>query len=829
MPCFVKKYASSKCGAEFALPTVPLRTGMRNKRAMLEIICASILLVAALFVTGCSSTKNIGNNDSLLVKNKVTLKSNNIIYNKGEMKDNLLRLVVQKTNSKEFGARRKLWYYNFRYDKFHSRPDSLLPKSAERPVLLDTSAIPRSIANMRAYLFNQGYFYAKIYDTIITKGKESTVSYTVNTGSNYLVNKVNYLVDDSAIALIVREAASGCILKKNKVYTYSMFDEERSRLGAVIRNKGYYRFSQENIRFEIDTMDKAFFRDVENPLENAINFIANSKSNKKPTNDINVFIRSVEDSSNVPFRMGYVRVYADYGGVGDLLYDSVTSLETRDSIQFRFHEHYVHPQVLADHLYFRPGKLYAQEDHDKTTVKLNELGIFQYIRIQLTERKKDSTLNCSIYLNRNKKYELTRNFEVSNGSTYALGSSATVGFRNKNFGKGANLLVIALNGGLELSYNEKKGQGFVDHFDLLTKYYGLNSSIDFPKFLAPVGTGLFDNSNLPRTIITAGANVVDRVQYFTLVNTSTYFKYNWHATRSQIWELSPLFVNVISLPRKTADFQARLDTNKFLSDSYKENFIEGESLTYLFNNIEKKMGRNYFRLKVTLEEAGGLLGGLNSVGYALNDLFRIHYAQYVKLDLDVQKFFTLPHSVFAFRFYTGIGSPYGASDALPYVKQYYVGGPYSLRGWRIRSLGPGSFVDPAAATSSNTLDRTGDIKIEMNGEYRFPILPLFAGTVKMNGALFSDVGNIWLAKASKSTPGGEFSFNKLGPDLAMDMGAGTRFEIASFLTLRLDVAIPVKDPAVTANGGWEFSKIDLGTPGWRAKNVIVNLSIGYPF
>ena len=211
----------------------------------------------------------------------------------------------------------------------------------------------------------------------------------------------------------------------------------------------------------------------------------------------------------------------------------------------------------------------------------------------------------------------------------------------------------------------------------------------------------------------------------------------------------------------------------------------------------------------------------------MNNINQIEYAQYTKFDFDARHYFTLPKSVFAFRFSGGIGIPYGQSDALPYIKQYFSGGPYSLRGWRIRTLGPGSYYMPVS--NANQIDRTGDIKLELNGEYRFPITPLFAGAVKMNGALFADAGNIWLAKKGPGYPGGEFEFNTLGQDIAMDMGAGARFDIASFLTLRIDLAIPVKEPYIYTNGGWVFNKINPYDSDWRSNNLILNVSIGYPF
>lgn len=150
-----------------------------------------------------------------------------------------------------------------------------------------------------------------------------------------------------------------------------------------------------------------------------------------------------------------------------------------------------------------------------------------------------------------------------------------------------------------------------------------------------------------------------------------------------------------------------------------------------------------------------------------------------------------------------------------------------MRGWRIRTLGPGSYYD--STKQVDYIDLTGDIKLEMNAEYRINIAQLFSGAIKMNGAAFADAGNIWLAKPDKSYPGGEFQFSTLGQDIAADVGAGLRFDVASFLTFRLDLAMPVKKPYVSTNSGWVFNQIDFKDPTWRTNNLIFNFAIGYPF
>ena len=795
--------------------------------------CFNILLLLALLTTiGCRSTKHIQPDQHLLRKNRINLSSAKVMTNRGEIKDNLYKLAGQKPNT--YGMRGqfpfKLYFYNLRYKHIHNRPDSLLPKYVERPVLFDSSTLPRAVQNMKSYLFNQGYFYARVKDTVIYRKRKAYVSYNITAGENYLINRINYDIDDSAILALVVKYADGTVLKKGKEFAYSQLEEERSRVTSFIRNNGYSRFSQENVTFRIDTFDKSQFRVATSPFENAVNFIAQAKSNKKHTIDIDIVVRMAEDT--LAYNKYWIRnviVYPDYSSQQD--FSDTTMLETTiGGIRFRYHNKYVHSKVLFEHIYLNPGMPFSQANYDKTIVKLTELGIFQYIRLQAREnRTTRDSLDYNILLSRNRKHDFQTNYELSSGSTYSLGHAVGINYRDRNLMKGANLLSIGVNGGIELAYNENKGNNIEKHFDVLTKYYGVNASIDFPKFLAPIASTLFDNSNLPHTVISGGENVIDRVNYFTLLNTSATFSYNWRETQTKTWSLSPAFVNVIRVPVETDSFKKVLANNQYLANSYKENFIEGENIAFKFDNLNKKHGINYSYLRLGFEEAGGLLGFVNQLGTALNDLYKIRFAQYTKFDFDAGHYFTLPKAVFAFRLYGGLGLPYGQSSALPYIKQYFAGGPYSLRGWRIRTLGPGSYYDSTNTSTVIQIDRTGDIKLELNGEYRFPITPLFAGAIKMNGALFFDAGNIWLARKDSGYPGGEFELSTLGQDIATDLGAGTRFDIASFLTLRVDVAVPVKKPYVFENNGWVFKDIDFSNPTWRANNIIFNISIGYPF
>ena len=794
-----------------------------------------LFILAALFLTvcfvGCSTTKNLKTDDYLLAKNTVVIKSAGLIKNKGEIKDNLYKMELQKPNDKWFFLPPfKLLTYNLFYKKFGHRPDSSLPHYVQRPVIFDTGLVARSDQTMKNYLFNLGYYYATIHDTYYVVRKKAFVVHEVAPGKNYRINEVSYDVEDTAILKILEDVRQETVLVKDKEYSMSIIDEERSRIVAAVRNRGYYHFTQENVvTFRLDTMDKTIFRNAESPFLGAVNYLTKQGEPSTFYEDIKIFVRKGEDSSAfTKYRINSVVVYPDFKNMNDL---SDTSLVARnvDSLIFYYHKYYVHTGVLADHIFVRPGKDYSQNDFDKSLAKLNELGIFQYIRIIFNEHPGDPySLDCAIFMAPNKRYDFLQNDELSSGTTYSLGLSGSLNFHNRNLFKGANLLTLSLNGGLEYQYSPNEGRDFLNHFVVLTQYLGVNGSIDFPKFIAPFSLNTTDNFNAPHTVISGGSNLVDRLNYFRLINTSFNFAYNWRRTQTTNWSFSPVFFNIIRMPYQTDSFIAHLEQFPFLKNSYKSNFIEGENISYTFTDQDKKHSRNYSFVRLGFEEAGGLMGLFNQLGVALNDLYKIKFAQYTRLDFDLKHFITFNHSEIALRFSGGIGMPYGQSTTLPYIKQYFAGGPYSMRGWQIRTLGPGSYNDTSSTTNA-VIDRTGDIKLEFTGEYRFPIAPLFAGAIRMNGALFADAGNIWLARKDSTLPGGELTLNTLGKSLAADMGAGLRFDIATFLTFRIDLAVPVKKPNVTTDGGWVFNQFDFMNSGWRTDNLILNFAIGYPF
>lgn len=793
-----------------------------------------LLLCAVVFAGGCNTTKNLREGQYLLRSNSMKLKSDRTITNKGELSDQLYTLMIQKPNKRVLGLFPvKLWLYNMRYKKYSYDTTNyqLKSKTVEPPVVYDSMLTRRSILNMKSFLFNKGYFYSRVSDTAVYKNQKAYVTYRVETGQSYLINRVTLDIDDDFIRKATEEVMNETELKTGSPFSMTLLEAERSRLTNTMRNNGCFKFSNENISFVLDTLNKEYFKDADNPFESAINILTLQRKERKPTLDVRIIIRNADDpTSYVRYGVKTVTVLPDFIDRKDFR-DSTMLEKQYNGMRFRYHNYYVSERVLSKCVYLEPGVYFSQRNYDKTITQLNDLGIFQYVRITLLEdtTKGDHALRCFIVLNPTKKYDFNTNFEVSSGTTYALGSSIGVGVRNRNLWRGANQLSVNLTGGIETGYSEDRGNTVVEHFYLLSKNIGANATLNFPKFIAPVSRKLQMRKNLPRTILGAGVSLLDRVNYFTLTNYTANFTYNWRETNTKTWEATPVFMNIVTLPSKSDSFQARLDTNQFLANSYRENFIEGEAVSFTFSNQGLKRGRDYSYLRLSFEEAGSLLSGVNGIIRRINDQAQFNYAQYVKFDFDGRHYFVRPRSKVALRFYGGIGIPYDKSVTLPYIKQYFVGGAYSIRGWRVRSLGPGSYYNPNIQSSYSFIDRTGDIKLEMNGEYRFEMLQLFSGAIRLNGAVFADAGNIWLARPDPNYPGGEFAFSKLGRDIAMSTGAGARLDISDIFTFRIDAAFPVKKPYEPANGGWVIDKISLGDDTWRKDNIVLSFAIGYPF
>lgn len=337
-----------------------------------------------------------------------------------------------------------------------------------------------------------------------------------------------------------------------------------------------------------------------------------------------------------------------------------------------------------------------------------------------------------------------------------------------------------------------------------------------PKFLAPINEEVFSRYFRPKTLISVGYNLQDRIEYDRIISNIT-FGYEWSQSKFINQILYPIDINLVKVST-TPEFDSILagESERYRTQ-YTDHLILGLRYSYIYNNQELNKIKDFYYFRINFESAGNLLNLFvgatgqteNSEGY--ETAFGIRYAQYAKSNFDFRYYFVLDkkHSV-AIRSFTGVAIPYGNSIDIPFEKGYFGGGANGMRAWPLRYLGPGAYQD------IQQIERVGDIMIEGNIEYRFPIYKIFTG------GLFYDVGNIWLLKENETFPGGEFNFDNFIGQLAMDVGVGIRLDFNYFI-FRVDVAQKLRDPARAVADRWV-----IGSGGdWF--EVAWNLGIGYPF
>jgi len=803
---------------------------MNFRLTIFNILTFSLFIV--LFFSSCNSTKHLSENQYLLRKNSININTNNRFLKKSDLIDQLQSFIIQKPNSYfpsiglgiSFPV--KLYLYNFRYKKYAKDSNSLFIKNriVEKPVIFDSSLKNKSKSNIAKYLYNNGYFYASISDSTYFRNQKAYVHYNIETGKKYQINQFAFDIDDTSIAKIIANNVNLFPIQPNKDFSMSLLDEQRSFITNLLRNNGYFFFTNSNISFLLDTLQiDSKTKKRENLLFKSLNITSADKN--YPIN-ISLIVRNNDDPrSYTTYSIGDIKVYMDFESNADFTDSSLFHIEY-ENIHFYYHNYYVNKSVIHKHLFLDKGTYFKQDNYDQTINKLNDLGIFKYIRIFIdADTSMDNrNLNCTIVLSPTQKYDLSFNVELSNATTYSLGSALNFNIKNRNVLKGANLLSANLTGGYEYSYNNNLSPKFLEKFYLLSRNISGNINFILPKFILPFPIKGASKSYQPTTTLTIGSSLQDRINYFKLNNTVFSINYNWHETEKKQWNVVPAFMNFVSLPYTSDSFKNRLATNSFLERSYQEAFIEGERINFIYSNQIRNKKTDLFYLKLGIEEAGGLVSGLSKLGVLNKDL---KFAQYVKFDLEAIKYINYKKSMWAFRSIMGVGMPYGNSSTLPYIKQYFVGGPYSLRGWRARQLGPGAYVS-FDSTNAQFIDRTGDIKFECNAEYRYDILQLFGGTIKMNGAIFTDAGNIWMSRSSEK-PNTQFLFSQAFNNLAISSGTGIRLDFAGFIILRFDAAFPIKQASPNTLNTWQIKNIDIFNPTWRANNLIFNFAIGYPF
>lgn len=781
-----------------------------------------ILLLLCGFMTSCRYNHHFAKKDLLLTKNVVVIEGDqDEVKNKGELVDGVNTLIRQKPNSSLWGfkglPRYKLWRYNLSHKLYTDSPrhKNIRDRKVEAPVFINPTSIRLSDSSIKQYMINNGYYDSKVRDTLVKKAnQEAKVTYTITPGKRYYIKKVTYNVQNERMKALVEKSRGRSYLKKGKAFRNIDLGQERERLYTIFRNAGYYGMKVENMNGELDSIDRSSLKDVfENPFGMDIESITRTGSKDSIEVFMNLFpTRDSTYDQQYTINRVYIKFknpFQSYKGM------SIKEVAYKDVI-FQYHEVLVKEKVIYENIFVHPKQLYSTKNVEATYNRLNQLGTFGFVGIRFKQNSRSkNSLDCYIELTMANKRDINLNVDMSTGEDYLAGFGLGANLNTKNLWRGANKLNIQTQYAIELRPSNR--DRIADGLLLNANNFSASANLSLPKFLIPFRLKTA-RGNTPFTVLSLAHNRVNRVGSFKLSNTTAKMAYSWKETPKKSWLLSPMFLSLTNVGQLSQDFDERIKDSRFLLNTYSNNFIQGENVSFEYKSDLTGTAVNSHTFNIGFEEAGLLMQGVNLINRAVSGKSISPIAHYVRADFDYRYYHTRRKFQWASRAMVGIGLPTFGDISLPYIKQYSQGGAFSNRGWQLRNLGPGRTL-PEASAGRQLVDRTGDFKLELSTELRFPVARI--GIFELKGATFADAGNIWLFREDATTLGGQLRAEQLWQDIAISSGLGLRLDF-SFFVFRLDHAWRLKYPYKLENNGWAINALRLNDGQW-------NIAIGYPF
>lgn len=666
-----------------------------------------------------------------------------------------------------------------------------------------------------------------------------------------MIDTVAYLFSNAELEQLALSTKKESLLRPGTPVSKSGILDETNRLVNLYKDNGYYKFTADQIRATGDTTIEALTSVSEDPFEQLRLLAEANEKRNKPTIRLGFQLNNSADSSNLKkYYIGNIYVLPDYIP-GDQYTDSNYNVRAFKSYTAKYHEKLFKFSLLRRNLSIKKDSVFRQTDYFKTINDLYKLGVWESPTIDIIEQKDTNLLNMVVKLIPLKRYGFEGNIEMSysannatgNLSTSAsgnlLGLSVNLAVTDRNLAKSAIRMTNGIKAGVEFNTSHRNSNGtFINSNEL-----SYSNSLLFPKFIFPLEAFNKRSFITKQSFINTNVSLVNRIDFFNQQIFNTSYGFNWTNNEKHLWGLKLFNFDYRRLYNRSASFDITLKENPFLRYSFNTALVMGSSLSY---NLVKANPRNpklVTNVKVNFEESGLLWDLLKEKNKTAQDgnFFNKYLKEFIKTDVEYTYTINHPKSALAFRAFAGVGIPLSKNDTtLPFFKQYFGGGPNSMRGWPVRGIGVGGQkLAPYQSTGIRFNDRTGDIQLEGNAEYRFNVAPLFSNTVLFDMALFTDVGNIWNFKNTRPDGGTDttqFKFRNLYKQLGVSSGVGFRFDFHYFL-VRFDVAFRFKRPDVLENDGWQLPDITLknlfGTAYenrlWRYQNFNATIGIDYPF
>lgn len=723
-------------------------------------------MATAVLSFSCSTTRVLGDGQFRLADNKVVV-DNNRKFNTKEIES----YIKQKPNSYIiFGWNPFLNIYNWSGKNADKGINKFLRKIGTAPVVYQPSQVEASVENINRHLEYLGYYGSDVRSEVRVNGKRVTVTYSVTLGRRYRIGNVSFAVPDGEFKEDFYADTAAVSIRPGDFLSEDALEKETERAASMFRRKGYFGFTKNYFSFEADTLAR---RDTADLLMTVKEYTRNQTAE-------------------------YARPHRKYF-FGDVSISYDNDLKFND-------------RVLKNICTIRPGAMYDEREVNTTYSRLSALRLFSGVNVALNPRD-SGIVDCDISLTKSRMQGFKVNLEGSTNSTGLIGISPQVSYYHKNIFHGGQWLNLGFLGNFQFKYDDRS---------VKSNEFGVSAGLSFPEFLG-LPNSIFHGPSLPRTEINASYNYQNRPEY-TRNMISTSYGYSGSLRNGKFfYQFYPIQAKIVRLTNLDPNFYTTLSGNPFMRDAYQNHFDVGSGLVAYYTTstaLVPKETYEYARLQ--LDASGNVLSLFNkamkSDEYGSRLIWNTPYSQYIRTELTLGKTFVFGKNggqALAIRLLGGVGYAYGNSSTIPFEKQFYSGGANSMRGWQARSLGPGN---SKADTTFVIPSQTGDVKLEANLEYRFPMF------WKLRGAVFTDVGNIWTLKETDGDDGSHthFDLKNLAASLAADWGIGLRVDL-NFLILRIDMGMKLYDPSQDTDR-WRAPSQWLKKDGYS-----LHFGVGYPF
>ncbi|MCK8493219.1 BamA/TamA family outer membrane protein [Spirosoma sp. RP8] len=780
---------------------------MAATRSTPVVLCVGIVITFLL--NACNVGKHLPVKERLYAGTDIVIKADSTVSKdeQSAIQEQLATLARPKPNSQLFGFPYKVaLYYLFGEPK---KPKGFRSwfrrKFGQEPVLASAKAISSNIPNWEATLQNQGYFGSEVTGELKESGYKARGVYEVDIKPRFYIDSVAFLVDSTPVRKALNAAFRRTIIKKGDPYNFDNIKLERERISQAIKQRGFYYF-----------------------LPDYVSILADNDSSIHRTRLYFAIKPDMPEAAGVPYSIRNVFIYPNYN-LSTARQDTNVRRSYQSDDQFRIVDstHRFDDRLFRDIVAVKPGRKYSSRVQDLTLSRFINLGAFKFVRnrFEPDQQGDSAVLDVHYYLTPYPTKSVRLEIDGTSRSNNFNGTQAIISWRNRNYFKRAELLTINANAGIEFQVGGGEQS--------ITNYrYGIDAILSFPRLVSPVRFRYDQRQALPKTNITVGYQVIRRGGLYALNSLQTTFGYAWRQNQQVEHVFQPFNIAYVRPSNITTAFIDSAISNPFVFRQLvlirrSEQLILSTLYSFNYNSSPRSNSPTTFRLTANVEPSGNLANLFFNKRDENGDkvIFGVPFAQFIRVDLDARLYHRVTKNVtWANRIFAGLGATYGNSKdmPLPLTKQYFVGGPNSIRAFRARAIGPGLFTRDTLREVQLFQDGGGDIRLEANTEIRAKF------NKYIEGAVFVDAGNVW-TYSDIGTFGPEAKFS---PDfykqIAIGTGVGLRIDLSYFL-IRFDLATPLRKPYKTEGSEWVINQINFRDSAWRKQNLVFNIAVGYPF